>query len=169
MSENYPHTPSDPSNTGLAGPEGPGLGPEDVKERKAAKNKQKNKKILKGVGYVVAATVLLGIGGAAGGNADEKEVEVIKEVEVPGETVTETETVTEEVTPQVCVDALRAADGVFLDLGDLFGGTIMNTIEAAAVGDVAGIEQGTQELEEFNERLNANSYREDADACLMKQ
>lgn len=153
-----PHTPSESSPAGVPGREGPGLGPEDVEARKAAKgerNKARNKKTLKVVGFVLGGFLIFGIGAAAGGSGNDssEEIETIKEVEieVPGETETVVEEVEVEVAPEVCIDAIDKGSEIIGSTGPIFSELLPEALDAAWDHDTARIEALTVELSDFND------------------
>lgn len=106
--------------------------------------------------YTAVAVLGLTLGAATSAGGSEPEV-VTKtvEVEVPGptETITETAYVDVEVTPPACLDALDIA-GQAMSIMAESAGLAGDGIEAAAYGDVAGLDRVTAQVGDLNEDLN---------------
>lgn len=111
-------------------------------------------------GIAAALFVGMGIGGASADSSPEQpEPEVI----------TETETVTEEVevVPAVCIEALDASESLTHDSFIPAFDAVIDVLNAAAVMDVAGIEEASGTIEDLAEDVGprVDAYNTAASEC----
>lgn len=132
---------------------------------------------LKPVLYAVVGLVIFGIGVAAGGGDAEAAPAPTKTVTAEPEVITKTETKTVTEVPQICLDALDAADdfvAITQDYADLVTGHLSNDqrlFEQMAELDfesdwyLEDIGTFTTDIEALTERMLDNTYQTDAVAC----
>lgn len=113
--------------------------------------------------WAVPAIVLaLFIGAAGGASANSKPTAA----PVPAPTVTQTQTQTITQTPSACISALSKADAV---MGDYYNvvKTVSPVLSAIQAGDVAGVQEGTNEVQRLNPILQSDlaTYRSYESQC----
>lgn len=115
--------------------------------------------------WILTAVGALFVGFALGNTDDGTTAKATGTVEP--EVVTETVTETVEVTPAVCIEALDAAELLTHESFVPAFDAVIVILDAAAVFDVAGIEEGTATIEDLTADVGSRveAYNQAATAC----